>query len=379
MAAHARRRAGPVFFRVALPLARPAIAVGASLALMETLNDVGASEFLGVRTLTLSIYSTWINQSNLAGAAQLALVMLAVVVLLVVVERRRAAWPALRHHRAAHRAAGAAPLRGLAGAAALAAGLLPVLIGFVFPALHLVNQAWIRLDFAGFSPRLIGEAVNTVSISALATRSSSSCLGVVVAYASRPRTAASAAAAAHREPRLRAPGHGGGARPARAARRPRQLHRRRDAGRVSASRPACSSRARWRRSPMPCRRVSSRSRARRGRCRLGQGAARVSTTAPRTLGETVTGRSAGVHLPLIRPALGAAAILVFVDCMKELPATLLLRPLNFETLATHLYGEASRGTCEDGAIAALLIVLVGLLPVILLARVSRPAVPRLAS
>jgi iron(III) transport system permease protein len=78
-----------------------------------------------------------------------------------------------------------------------------------------------------------------------------------------------------------------------------------------------------------------------------------------------------VHLPLIRPALGAAALLVFVDCMKELPATLLLRPLNFETLATHLYGEASRGTYEDGSIAALAIVLVGLLPVILLARFSR--------
>jgi len=95
----------------------------------------------------------------------------------------------------------------------------------------------------------------------------------------------------------------------------------------------------------------------------------------RTLGETATGAFRRVHLPLIRPALGAAAILVFVDCMKELPATLLLRPLNFETLATHLYGEASRGSYEDGAIAALLIVLVGLLPVILLARVSRPAVP----
>jgi ABC-type spermidine/putrescine transport system permease subunit II len=74
---------------------------------------------------------------------------------------------------------------------------------------------------------------------------------------------------------------------------------------------------------------------------------------------------------LIRPALGAAALLVFVDCMKELPATLLLRPLNFETLATHLYGEAARGTYEDGSIAALCIVLFGLVPVTMLARLSR--------
>ena len=77
-----------------------------------------------------------------------------------------------------------------------------------------------------------------------------------------------------------------------------------------------------------------------------------------------------VHLPLSRPALAAAGLLVFVDCMKELPATLLRRPLNFETLATHLYGEAARGTYEEAAIAAWAIVLVGILPVILLARVG---------
>ena len=78
-----------------------------------------------------------------------------------------------------------------------------------------------------------------------------------------------------------------------------------------------------------------------------------------------------VHFPLLRPAIISAALLIFVDCMKELPATLLLRPLNMETLATQLYAEASRGTYEDGAIAALLIVLVGLIPVILLARMSK--------
>jgi iron(III) transport system permease protein len=88
------------------------------------------------------------------------------------------------------------------------------------------------------------------------------------------------------------------------------------------------------------------------------------------------GRTAGerlrlLHLPLVRPAIAASATLVFVDCMKELPATLLLRPLGFETLATHLYGEAVRGTYEDAAIVALLIVAVGLLPVALLARIGQ--------
>ena len=93
--------------------------------------------------------------------------------------------------------------------------------------------------------------------------------------------------------------------------------------------------------------------------------------AARTLGSAPTRTLFRVHLPLIRPALGAAAVLVFVDCMKELPATLLLRPLNFETLATHLYGEAARGTYEDGSIAAVCIVLFGLVPVMILARISR--------
>jgi iron(III) transport system permease protein len=93
--------------------------------------------------------------------------------------------------------------------------------------------------------------------------------------------------------------------------------------------------------------------------------------AARTLGEGSGGRLRRIHFPLTRPALAAAALLVFVDCMKELPATLLLRPLGLETLATHLYGEAVRGTYEEAAIAALVIVTVGLLPVIMLARFSR--------
>ena len=69
--------------------------------------------------------------------------------------------------------------------------------------------------------------------------------------------------------------------------------------------------------------------------------------------------------------MSAAALLVFVDVMKELPVTLLLRPLNFETLATHLYGEAARGTYEEAAIAALVIVAAGIIPVVVLGRADR--------
>jgi iron(III) transport system permease protein len=92
--------------------------------------------------------------------------------------------------------------------------------------------------------------------------------------------------------------------------------------------------------------------------------------AARTLGHGAGSVLWRVHFPLTRPALATAALLALVDCMKELPATLLLRPIGFETLATHLYGEAVRGTYEDAAIAALAIVAIGIVPVIVLARVG---------
>jgi iron(III) transport system permease protein len=101
------------------------------------------------------------------------------------------------------------------------------------------------------------------------------------------------------------------------------------------------------------------------------GFARISPSldhAARGLGAGPLDSLRRVHVPLLRPALAAAALLVFVDTMKELPATLLLRPLGFDTLSTWLYAEAARGTYEEGAVAALLIVMVGLPAVIVLAR-----------
>ncbi len=94
----------------------------------------------------------------------------------------------------------------------------------------------------------------------------------------------------------------------------------------------------------------------------------------RTLGRTPFAVVRAIHLPLLTPTMAGAALLLFVDCMKELPATLLLRPIGFETLATHLYGEAARGTYENGALAACLIVAFGLLPIVSMTRLGRRAV-----
>jgi iron(III) transport system permease protein len=99
---------------------------------------------------------------------------------------------------------------------------------------------------------------------------------------------------------------------------------------------------------------------------LSAGFERVSASiddAARTLGAKPRELVLRIQLPLLRPALASAALLVFVDCLKELPATLLLRPLNTETLATLVYGHASRGSFEDGSLAALVIILVGIWPV----------------
>jgi len=97
--------------------------------------------------------------------------------------------------------------------------------------------------------------------------------------------------------------------------------------------------------------------------------------AARTLGRTRVGALAAIELPLLRPAVATAALLVFVDAMKELPATLLLRPFDFETLSTSVYSYAARGSFEQGAVAALAIVIAAFLPVLWLARTSRIPLP----
>ena len=161
-------RAG-VFFRVALPLARPAIVVGMSLALLETLNDIGASEFLGVQTLTVSVYTTWVTRSDLAGAAQIALTMLAIVVGLILLER---------HGRKRQRYANTQRmrpmqprrLRGPAALVAAALGWIPVLLGFVAPALYLVVETYKRLHLVGgVSGQLLVGLRNTLTVAFCAT------------------------------------------------------------------------------------------------------------------------------------------------------------------------------------------------------------------
>ena len=354
-----------VFWEVALPLARPAIAVGMSLALLETLNDIGASEFLGVQTLTVSIYTTWATRSDLGAAAQIALTMLALVLGLMALERQ-----GRRRQRFANtqrmRPLQPQRLRGGAAWLALALGSVPVLLGFVLPTAYLVVETVKRLRQTGhFSPALWQALGNTLQVAVGATVLALAC-GLLLAWAGRnlrdsarrnlPRLCVRVASLGYALP-----------------------------GTVLAI--GLLTPLLW------VDRVLGGLLQHTGLLLMGSSAALVLaytmrfvaipagsleaglTRIPASLehASRLLGESAGrtlwrVHLPLLKPALAASALLVFVDAMKELPATLLLRPLNFDTLATWLYAEAARGTYEEGAIAALAIVLAGLLPVVLLAR-----------
>jgi len=358
-----------VFFRVALPMARPAIAVGMSLALLETLNDIGASEFLGVQTLTVSIYTTWISRSDLAGAAQIALSMLVLVVALILLERYGRRHQGYSHNQRS-RTIQPQQLTGVAAVFAMILGWLPVMLGFVAPALYLLAESYKYLHLTGaVSQQLLASAWNTLYI-ALLTTVITLILALTVAWASRS-VRNSQTQHWHSLLKLSSLGY---AIPGTVLalslllpfvwfdtllestltlfveHTPQLLLMGSTGALVIAY----------------CIRFLAI-----GVGSLEAGLARIPPSveqAARLLGETPSGTLRRVHLPLLRPALGAAALLIFVDAMKELPATLMLRPMNFETLATWLYAEAVRGTYEEGAIAALAIVAAGLLPVILLAR-----------
>ena len=351
------------FVRVALPLARPALAVGLSLALLETLNDIGASEFLGVNTLTVAVYTTWVTRSDLAGAAQIACAMLFAVVALVLLERHGRRHQRFGSAQCMH-AAQPRRLRGAAGWAAMAAAALPVLIGFAAPALYLVWETAKRLNGgAGLSQGLVASFVNTLTLAGGVTVVAVAA-GLVVAWAAR-RTGG-APNRARWQARAATLGYAlpgtvlaiGLLTPALAFDAAVASLLGQDglplmgAGVVLVL--ACSICF----LAMPIGAIEA-------------GLARIPPAieqAARLLGENAGGTLRRVHLPLLRPALATGALLVFVDAMKELPATLLLRPANFDTLATWLYAEAARGTYEEGAVAALAIVLAGLLPVVVLAR-----------
>jgi iron(III) transport system permease protein len=355
-----------LFRTVALPLARPALAVGLSLALLEALNDIGASEYLGVRTLTVSIYTTWLNRGSLGGAAQIACVMLIVVLALIWLERHGRTDRRYGLSTRRPRVAQPTPLGGAGGLLAALACALPVGLGFVLPVGFLGGEVLGRGLVAQLDGTFVRHLTTTVGL-ALAATLAALLLAVIVVTAARvarhrlTETSRAIAGLGYAVP---------GTVLALGLLSPlvafddglNVLWRWATGERLglvimgSATGLIVAYVIRF----LPIATGS-----------LGAGLDRVSSgieDAARTLGARPRELVTRVQLPLLRPALASAGLLVFVDTLKELPATLLLRPLNVETLATLVYGHASRGAFEDGALAALVVVLVGLWPVMRLTR-----------
>jgi iron(III) transport system permease protein len=356
------RTAPNVFWSVALPIARPALAAGVALVAMECLNDLGAVQYLGVETLTASIYATWLQRTNLTGAAQLASVMLVLVVALLIGERLARAG-STQNTTGRQRAIPFEALDGWRGFAAFFLAIMPFVIGFVLPFGVLARHAIGRLDAAA-TATFLSAARNSLVLAALASVVAVA-LALFFGYAARVARGPVTSLAA----RLAALGY---ALPGTVLAIGLLIPLASFDNTIDAAINRCFGVQTGLLLSGSLFAVTLALVIRFLAVALGSieaGLARISPNldaASRALGRSPGATLINVHLPLLTPALGAAGLLVFVDAMKELPATLLLRPFNFETLATHVYGLAAAEQLEEAALGAVAIVLIGLVPALLL-------------
>ena len=349
---------------VALPLVRPAVAAGVALALMETLADFGVSSYFGIQTFTAGIYKAWLSMDNRIAAAQLATVLLIVVAALLRIEhsaQKRMRYSAGRGARSGSADAMPARLHGGQTVLAWLVCGLPIALGFVLPVLFMLRpliKGWDQVPWTGFA----SWAWNSVWLAALsATLATALALGLAFALRSRPstltRSTVQLVSLGYAVPgavivvglllpvgwlQRVAPSTGVGFWVTGTV-----------LGIVWAYLVRFSA-------------VALQS--------MQSGYTRIPASfddSARMLGTTGWGLLARVHWPLLKRSVAAAGLLVFVDVMKELPATLVLRPFNSDTLAVVVYQLARDERLGEAALPALALVLVGLLPVALLSRTLR--------
>jgi len=349
---------------VALPLARPAVAAGAALALMETLADFGVSSYFGIQTFTAGIYKAWLAMDNRLAAAQLATMLLALVALLLHLEQRaqrRARFVASRGARAGAQDAQPVLLQGSARWLAWAVCGLPVLMGFVLPVLFMLRPlaaGWELLAWGKF----LEWSGNSLRLGAITAS-----LAVMVALALAFRLRRQPDAVTHAVVRVAGLGY---AVPGAVIVVGLLL----PVGWIQSVAPslgvgylmtATSIGLVWAYLVRFCA-VALQS--------VQSGYTRIPPSyddSARMLGAGGWRLLAQVHWPLLRRSTAAAALLVFVDVMKELPATLVLRPFNSDTLAVVAYQLARDERLGEAALPSLALVLVGLIPVVLLSRTLR--------
>ncbi|GKY89496.1 ABC transporter permease [Sinisalibacter aestuarii] len=362
--------AGPFarFWRVGLPLARPAIAAGSAIVMMETLSDFGVVDYFAVQTLTTGIFTTWLQMGNAGGAAQIAMVILVLVLVLMGIEKasrsRSRFYQAARHQRPVE----TIRLTGWQAWLATALCVVPFLVGFVLPVSVIGGHA---LANAGeWTAPGLGEALrNTLTVggaAAVVTVLGALFLvyGVKLTGSRLPRRIMPVSTIGYAAP---------GAVLGVGILIPLATLDNAVADTILAL-------TGWDPGLILTGTAFAVVYAYAVRFfAIAQGAAesamdRVSPSLPmaaRSLGRTAGGALRAVYVPLIRGSVGTALLLVFVDSVKELPATLLLRPFNYNTLATRVYEKASLEQIGQAAPAAMLVIAVGLAAVALAARASR--------
>ena len=370
------RSAWGCLWAVALPLARPALVAGVSLALMECINDIGAVEFLGVNTLTVSVYNTWLDRGSLAGAAQISCVMLLFVIGLLWAERAARSSQRYHHTTGKYRHLSQEPLSGLAGFAALAACTVPIALGFMLPFSVLAGSV-IKNYQASFQESFWRDASHSLLL-ALSAAAIALAAAIVLAYARR----VTRSKLVHAVTGLAGVGY---AVPGTVLAVGILVPLATFDNTVDAFLRASFGVSTGLLLSGTVFAVILAYTVRFMAISLGaidagfKKTSRNLDAASRTLGVGVGATLIRVHLPILAPAIGTAALLVFVDSVKELPATLLLRPFNFDTLATQVYTLASLDQFEEAALGSLAIVAIGLAPIILIHRTIALAQPGINS
>jgi len=364
--------ASGAFFRVALPLARPAIAAGAGFVVMESLADFGAVKYFEVQTFTTGIYRAWFAQGNPAAASQLASLLLLFVFAVLLLERRSRGHRRYAHTSARYRELHPKRLNGGGAAAATLVCLLPLAFGFLIPAAVLFNMATNSPEPL-VPARLLHLIGNTVQISLYASLITVAAALLAIYAIKRDRGVLTRSLTHIALLGYATPGIviavgivitvgvvdaaiAGAARTLFGLSTGLLL-----AGTIVAVLYGCLVRF---------------FAVAFGPTEAGIGRIKRSfEDAARTLGTTPRGVLARIHLPLMRGSVLSALLLVFVEVLKELPATMILRPFNFDTLATEAFQLATTERLDGAAAPALIIVAVGLAPVILLCRTIRHSRP----
>jgi len=365
------------WLRVNLPLARPAVAAGALLALMETLADYGAAAYFGLQTFTTAIYRAWFGLGDRLAASQLAAVLLAIVLLVVMLELRARGRARFFAAPNSARPAARALLTGWRGSVAAAACVLPILLGFILPTLILLSLLWPMLGTLPFErhARWLFNSVFLGGAAAVITL----IVVLFMAYAVRLLPRAGGGFFVHAVTRLMNLGYAvpgvviavGILVPLASFDNALDAWLRARLGYGSGLLVTGTVVALLYAYVVRYFAVAFQP--------IEAGLARITPAmdaSARSLGATPAEAFRRVHLPLLAPSAMAAALLVFVDVMKELPATLVLRPFNFDTLAVIAYQLAADERLGEAALPSFTIVAIGVLPVFLLSRaISRASTP----